>query len=212
MYSVVLMAALTTGGSTPNCHWNAFHGCHGCHGGCYGGCYGGCSGGGCAGCNGSYSVSWYGLGYGCYGYAGYTGLPAYGCYGCYGGYGCYGASSYSPIIMPVVPSSEKAPAPKVDDKKKGTALPAPARLLVQVPADAKLYIDNRLTKATSASRTFTTPVLMPGQVYYYEVKAEVVRDGKVMNETKRILVRAGQDSQASFNETTMLVAAPTQGN
>jgi len=61
MYSVVLMAALTTttadvpsfGGR--GCHgcWGARSGCYGCNG-CYGygGCYGGCNGG-CWGCYGN---------------------------------------------------------------------------------------------------------------------------------------------------------------
>src|SRR5262249_58724263 len=42
MYSVVLMAALTAGTSTPSWGW-------GCHGGGGGGCHGGWGGGGCHG-------------------------------------------------------------------------------------------------------------------------------------------------------------------
>src|SRR5437773_1851558 len=62
MYSVVLMAALTTGGSAPDCHWG-----HGCHG--YSSCHG------CAGCSG------------CYGGWGSAGGWACSCnYACWGGY------------------------------------------------------------------------------------------------------------------------------
>jgi len=100
MYTVVLMAALSTGADVPD--FGRRHGCHGgrsacgCSGG-YGGCsggYGGCSGGygGWGGCSGSYA------GYGgCHG--GYGGM-AYG--GCSGGMasggmaygGCSGGMAY----------------------------------------------------------------------------------------------------------------------
>ena len=72
MYSVILMAALSTSG--PDAVAFGRHGgCHGCHcyGGCYsysyycwGGCYGGCYGS-CMGCYGAYSYGqpvWYGDG------------------------------------------------------------------------------------------------------------------------------------------------------
>ena len=53
MYSVVLMAALTAGTTTPSWGWGCHgcsggsggcHGCHGCHGGCWGSGYGACYG------------------------------------------------------------------------------------------------------------------------------------------------------------------------
>jgi uncharacterized protein (TIGR03000 family) len=97
-------------------------------------------------------------------------------------------------------------------KKEGTAAPTRARLLVQVPADAKLYIDGRLMKSTSGSRTYSTPALEPGQLYYYELRAEMVRDGKVVSEAKRVIVRAGQDSRAIFAEPTIPVAGTKHGN
>jgi uncharacterized protein (TIGR03000 family) len=134
----------------------------------------------------------------------------YGCYGCYGCYG-WGGSSYAPTIMPAVPSKPEEKKDKKDEKKKDetkedASASARARLLVQVPADAKLYIDGRLMKSTSPSRVFTTPVLQPGQLYFYEVRAEMVRDGQVVRETRRVLVRSGQDSRAVFADPTTPVA------
>src|SRR5262249_60878101 len=54
MYSIVLMAALTTTADVPSCGHRCgccgyTAGCYGCYGGCYG-CYGGCYG--CYGCYG----------------------------------------------------------------------------------------------------------------------------------------------------------------
>lgn len=194
MYSLVLMAAMTTSPATPACHWgckacSSCYGCWGCYGcgGCWGysyGCYG------CAGC------------YGCYG----GGYGYYGCYGCYGG-ACYGLSTYGPVYTapgttttppatgPAAP--EKVPAPKPE---KTGAAPSQAKLIVQLPTDAKLYIDDHLMKTTSGQRVFRTPQLEKEQAYYYILRAEYVRDGKTQTATKRVIVRAGQEIRASFDE------------
>lgn len=195
MYSVVLMAALTSGSATPD---------FGRRGnGCYGGCYG---------CNGCYGGGYgWGRGHGGYGgcYGGYG-----GCYGCYGGWscygGCYGYSTYSPY-HPIMPGAEKVPAPDIKEKvpapgKKDESTSSPrATLVVEVPADAKLFIDDQPMKTTSAKRTFQTPPLQPGQQYYYMVRVEVVRDGEVKTETRRVIIRPGEEARAAFPnlETTV---------
>ncbi len=207
MYSVVLLAALATGGNNPA--W--CHGCHGCHGcyGCYGchGCYGccGCWGGyGCYGCYGCCGGCW-----GCYGCCG----GCWGCYGCWGGcWGCYSACGCcggwgGAVIAAPAAGGDAAPRmedrrdDKKDDKKQTRAAsPFRAKLVVSLPADAKLYIDDNLTKATSGRRTFNTPTLQNGQLYYYVLRAEMVRDGKTVRETKRVLIRAGELVRARFDE------------
>jgi uncharacterized protein (TIGR03000 family) len=110
MYSMVLMAALTTGTDMPDARRGGRGGgCCGCYGGGgmgYGGCYGG-YGGGYGGCYGGY-----GGGYGgCYG--GYGGGRAWGGYG-QGGYVLDGGSggynwgspmtgyTYSPTAQPYI--------------------------------------------------------------------------------------------------------------
>ena len=208
MYSMVLMAALTTGGTAPDCHFRG--GCCGCYGGgggCYGGCYGGW-GGGCCGCYGggfgAYGGCWGGGGWGgCYG--GYGGGYAYG--GGYGG-GYYGGVTYPGTTMPGAtgtgtgtPGEQLGMPPEDTTKKKGTMLtPTRAKLVVELPSDAKLYIDDLPMKTTSGVRSFNTPTLEPGQTYYYMVRAEVIRDGKPVTETRRVLVRAGQTARASFKD------------
>jgi uncharacterized protein (TIGR03000 family) len=210
MYSVVLMAALTTGGSAPDgwCHHS--HGysgisstCTGCYGGSYYGApygpgWGGCSGyGSCGGSWGCYGGSWGGGGgwgnaidYNCFG--------CHGCYGCYGGFGCTGFNPYGP--NPATP--EIIPAPKPDDKKKdgsnSSVAPNRAKVIVQLPAGAKLFVDDQPIKTSADNQAFNTPQLERGQTYYYEVRAEAIRDGKTVVETKRVLVRAGQEVSVAF--------------
>jgi uncharacterized protein (TIGR03000 family) len=98
---------------------------------------------------------------------------------------------------PVAPAP--APAPAAGDATKKAAVNAAARVLVSLPADAKLYVDGQLTKtADKAQRTFLTPELEDGIEYRYVMKAEVVRDGQPQTETQTIVVRAGVEARAEF--------------
>jgi uncharacterized protein (TIGR03000 family) len=210
MYSVVLMAALTTGAETPSwgCHGGRLGcrgavGCNGCYGGGYGGCYGGCYGG--YGCNG------------CWG--GYRAYGGYGCYGCYGGgYACYGCNGYvgngysnRGIAQPVPyrPGPEQIPPPGADTKKKPaepgkdsnpkeSSLNNQAKLIVELPAEARLFIDNKSMQATGNRRVFATPSLQPGTKYYYVLRVEIIRDGQVLSDTKQVIFQAGDEIRASF--------------
>jgi uncharacterized protein (TIGR03000 family) len=94
------------------------------------------------------------------------------------------------------------------EKKEGTksGMSGKAKLLIEVPEDAKLYIDDQLMKTTSAKRNFSTPALEPGQTYYYIVRAEVVRDGKSIEKTQRVIVRAGDQVRANFDDLAPPVA------
>lgn len=192
MYSVVLAAALTAGTATPGWGWGC-HGCHGCHGcsGCHGaynafsyGCHGcwGCSGcygcSGCSGCWGS-SACW-----GCYGCCG--GWTCSGCSGCYGCYAsaCYGCGGYAVVAT--------APA-------KASAGPsAQAQVVVQLPDDARLYVDGKASRLTSSTRRLVTPALEPGQEYAYTLQAVAVRQGRVVQKTKRVTFRAGERTEVRF--------------
>jgi len=198
MYSVVLMMALTNGAEMPafggGCRGGrGCRGCSGCSGscgGCYGG-YGGCHGGGYGGCYGG----GYGGGYGgCYGGGGYGGMSCHGggygggyggCYGGggYGGMSCSGGQSVAPVMSSVVPQG--LPSGVANGS-------APATIVVSLPAGATLTIDDTPTSSTSASRVFQTPPLERGYEYYYQLKAEAMRDGQKVQVTNRITVRAGE--------------------
>jgi uncharacterized protein (TIGR03000 family) len=223
MYSVIVMAALSTGGDVANCHWR--HGdCNGCYGGCYGSGYG---------CSGWYNGTCYGScygGYGCHGFSyGCSGCwgGCYGCYGgcwggCYGGAGCYGSVGTSPMYGPmyyapssVPPNSQMMPPAKPDTLPEpkattpGASVPYRARLIVELPADARLYIDDQLMKTTSEHRAFNTPALAKGQTYYYDLRAEAVRDGKSVTLTKRVTLKAGEVIEARFGEMETAEAVST---
>ena len=207
MYSVVLMAALSTGSAGTECcfgNWCCAHGypntgygsgCYGCYGGWYGGEYGGWFGG-ISGYHGAYGGC-YG---GCYG--------VYGCQGCYGGWSCYGSNYggcygygggydggvYGPY-NPMPPAGDKQPEilPIPKDKEE-----ARAKVVVEVPAQAKLYIDDQLMPNKAGKRTFVTPPLQAGQTYYYDVKLVTVQGGQEVAQTTRVVLRPGEVQTASF--------------
>jgi uncharacterized protein (TIGR03000 family) len=77
---------------------------------------------------------------------------------------------------------------------KGTMAPAPATIIVSLPASAKLSIDDAVTTSTSDRRVFVSPELNPGKQYHYTLKAEWNRDGKAVVVTKEVAVSAGNET------------------
>jgi uncharacterized protein (TIGR03000 family) len=203
------------------------HGCHRCHGG-YGTHYGsqwygysgyghGLGGYGCyAGCFGCFCYGGAAGSGGFYGGAG-SYLGCHGCHsasigGCHGGHACHGhggchASCHGSVapIEPAPPSQpyetdrvpgrvpEKVPPPREEKQEQ-----ARARVRIDVPADAKVFIDGQLMQSTATPRVFQTPDLKPGQLYFYDLRAEVVREGQVVSETQRVILRPGGEAVASF--------------
>ena len=215
MYSIVLLAALTTGANAPDCWFGScYYGCACAYGYGYygwGGC--GCRGWGGYGC-GCYSPygsnpcwgSYYGGG--CCNWGTACG-PVWGSYDCFGGHGGFSdGGAIVPSTAPPTPGAEQIPPPKIEDKKS-TSLDR-ARLNVRMPADAKLFVDDLLIPTKTAQRhTFSTPRLDRGQTYFYEVRAEVIRDGKPVQESRRVLVRAGEEINVSFSRLESPIIAAT---
>jgi uncharacterized protein (TIGR03000 family) len=75
---------------------------------------------------------------------------------------------------------------------------APANITISLPADAVLWIDDRLTASTSAQRQFITPALPAGKDFHYTLKAEIVRDGQKLTASERVTVRAGAETRTRF--------------
>jgi uncharacterized protein (TIGR03000 family) len=94
-------------------------------------------------------------------------------------------------------TQEKA---KDTSTKKEAYYPTQGRLLVQLPPDAKLFVDGREVNLTPDIRNVVTPELTPGRDYYYTVKVAAVRDGKPVEETRQLVVRAGEVSRADFRD------------
>ena len=87
-----------------------------------------------------------------------------------------------------------------------------AMLAVSVPADAKVFVNGRATTSVGPQRQYVSRGLEAGMRYDYEVRAEFVRDGKPVSETKSVQLTAGTRSDLSFGssetQTAQSVVAP----
>ena len=187
------------------------HSCHGCSG---------CTGSSCCGGYGSYG-SGMGSTWGPpIGMAPYT-LHGYNQGGMYG-YGppvspyVYGTvTNPNPPTMTTAPSIPVSPAgttdkpsdttiPKTMPEKKPSSDAKPtgtgASIKLRLPADSKLYIDGQLITVGGTERVFTTPVLAPGQKFYYDARAELMINGSLVVEEKKLIVEAGANLNEAFGK------------
>ncbi len=181
------------------CHgcWSSCHGCSGWSYGCAGWCHGCISAG-----HGCWSPT-----YNCYGggglYAGigYAGFGAYGNFGNYGMYPYLGAPAFAPPIVGIQPADgAQLDTKPIPTKPLSEAAPSgAASILVRVPAEARVFINNYQMKSTSTERLFKSPELEPGRDYYYTIRVVVEKDGKPIEESRRVVIRAGETSRLAFD-------------
>jgi uncharacterized protein (TIGR03000 family) len=79
-------------------------------------------------------------------------------------------------------------------------------LSVQVPADAKVFVNDLATRSTGSDRRFMSRGLELGREYTYNVRAEVVRDGQTITETKTISLQSGRTGALNFGFENSQVA------
>lgn len=204
MYSMVLMAALTTGTDMPD--WGRRWGCCGCYGG-WGGCYGGYGGYGYGGWGRGGWGGW-GGGYGGWG-GGYGGWG--GGWGGWGGGWGGGLGGWGYVAAPVVPAyvgpsvlvsntlPAAAPATRSMYYNPNTASSNRATIIVHLPESAKLTVDGKPTTSTSNTRRFYSPPLERGKSYHYTFTARMEREGKTVTADQRVEVQAGDRREISIS-------------
>ena len=155
-----------------------------------------------------------------YGFAGLPTFPqGYSMGGCFGtgvvgphyygsGYNDPPFSALTPITVPSVvpPASDLTRQSETDrlaarEYKIASANPAtaPARLTVELPPDAALFVDGEKVTGTGPTRNFHTPNL-PDGTYFYDLKAVVTVNDEPITETVRLLVKAGDAKSHSFGK------------
>jgi uncharacterized protein (TIGR03000 family) len=194
MFSVVLMAAMTT---TPQIPDGLFHkggggccgqtscGCSGQSAGCCGQTACGCEGGG-----GRHHKKHRG-GSGCCGVQTCC-APAPTC-GCCGG-GMMAAPG------PMAPGGPPMPKPPETAPKPMTMVdPNAATIVVTGAKDAKVTIGGLVSANNGDTRTMVSPALDAGQVYHYDLTAEVVREGQMVKLTQAVTVRPGETTNVALD-------------
>jgi uncharacterized protein (TIGR03000 family) len=210
------------------------YGCHGCYGcsGCYGG-YGGYSYWGCYGCSGCYgcfgcygSVVTYSYSSPVYVASSYI-VPTYTTPSYYVTSSTLSAgSAVSAAANQSQPAGDsqaeisrlraeleqmkqqfQALKKKPLDETSEATGNGPTQVTIHLPADAKLFIDDVVCPLTSDTRSFTTPKLQPGQKYFYDLKAEVVRGGETVTQTQRVVLEAGKEVSVTFPQLPAVATA-----
>jgi uncharacterized protein (TIGR03000 family) len=108
-------------------------------------------------------------------------------------------------MQPTPPATDTpaGDAPKVDGTPGPDSTTLKARtsavLAVDVPADAKVFVNGKATTSTGTHRVYASYGLKSGYAYNYEVKVELVRDGQTLTETKHVRLIAGDNQQLAFD-------------
>jgi uncharacterized protein (TIGR03000 family) len=106
-------------------------------------------------------------------------------------------------------NSPVPPASRPDaDNSTGLTSPSATVLNLKLPADAQVFINDKLTKTPGESRRYIARNLQPNNEYYYNVKAVVVRDGveKVRSQMVSIAAGSSKTVEIDFDQTFTAVA------
>jgi uncharacterized protein (TIGR03000 family) len=75
-----------------------------------------------------------------------------------------------------------------------------AYIWLSVPTDAKVWFDGETTNQTGEIRHFYTPALTPGKEFVYSVRVRWTQNGKPVERTRRVTVRAKDRVHLDFLE------------
>jgi uncharacterized protein (TIGR03000 family) len=105
-----------------------------------------------------------------------------------------------PIPLPI-PQPGPRPVPQLPAPQPGPRpvpqlpAPQPGKVLLDLPADALLIVNDRVAKTASV---FTTPSLEPGKATVFTFEAVVVRGDKCSTRIKRLSLRAGEEVRLAY--------------
>lgn len=76
--------------------------------------------------------------------------------------------------------------------------PDAATIVVNLPADATLTVDDQPTTSTSDRRVFVSPPLAQGMDYGYVLTAKMTHEGKLSTVSQRVVVHAGEKREVTL--------------
>ena len=122
-----------------------------------------------------------------------------GYYGYYRGwrraafYPTYAVGYYYPTT--VMTSSSMSFYPPVQDANS-----ASATIRMHVPSGARVWFDGSVTTQNGTDRTFVSPNLTPGHEYAYQIRVQWDENGRAVERTRDVMVRAGQQVQVNIEQ------------
>lgn len=87
-----------------------------------------------------------------------------------------------------------------------------ALLVVELPKDAKIFVNGSKTAATGSVRRFLSRGLAEGKDYEYVIRMVVDRDGTVSEEMKVVSLSAGSRKSVSFTEQSLSNSTGSRSN
>lgn len=105
---------------------------------------------------------------------------------------------------PEGPAAAPTPAPAVPAPARPQAGLAPAAeptsgvIGVWVPAKARVVINGLETTSTGPYREYVSHGLKPGAVYPYEIRAQIARDGRLIEKIRTVYLTAGAHQRVAF--------------
>jgi uncharacterized protein (TIGR03000 family) len=85
--------------------------------------------------------------------------------------------------------------PGVYDPEKA---PGCAYIILQVPENASVWLEGKLTKQTGAVRTYVSPQLPPNQSFVYQVRVKWDTGSGAIEQIRDVTVQAGAHVQVTF--------------
>ena len=89
-----------------------------------------------------------------------------------------------------------------------------ARLAVSVPDDVAITVNGRSTRSVGTDRRYVSHGLESGKEYRYEIRAQVLRDGQELKQTRVVRIRAGEQTRLAFDfdstDTESVAKSPVQ--
>ena len=130
---------------------------------------------------------------GSYGSHGYSST---GSTGSTGSHGSYGGS--------VIYDTYEAPAPAVPTlvEPQASVQTESGLLIVAVPAEAKVFVNDRATSSTGTVRQYVSNGLKVGSKYRYRVRVEYTVAGKEVVEHSEVVLTGGATESLAFGTTT----------
>jgi len=114
------------------------------------------------------------------------------------------------VVSPAEGAGESVPPPAAADDKTSSLAPADGGLIVvQVPRDAKVFINGAATTATGSVRRYVSRGFQPGKVYDFTVRMVVEKDGSPVEVTRTVSLSSGDRQELAFDAAaTRSVARP----
>src|SRR6186997_875786 len=86
-----------------------------------------------------------------------------------------------------------------------------ARVVVKLPRDARLHVDETFCPLSGERRTFDTPPLDPDRKYTYTLTVEITHEGKPVRVKQQIVVQANRTTEADFGDRAAILADVARG-